>query len=147
MKSLKQYIAEGRPSQRHPLEGHDYHKKSNVELIGIAKDAHEAAEAMKSHNTTAENKYRDQANDSATVRYWRQKNGMPEWYKKKYGHIKEEVESVEEGSGSKEKQKTPYRNINSPEYKAAAEARRRQMAKNAAAEPGKKLADKIKKKV
>jgi hypothetical protein len=44
---------------------------------------------MKGHNTQAENKYRDQANDSATVRYYRQKNGMPNWYKKKYGHMKE----------------------------------------------------------
>jgi len=82
-------LQEGRPSQRHPLEGHEYHKKSNDALIHIAKDAHEAAEAMKSHNTTAENKYRDQANDSATVRHFRQKNGMPDWYKKKYGHMKE----------------------------------------------------------
>ena len=92
----EEVIAEGRPSQRHPLEGHDYHKKTDAELTYIAKDAHKAAEAMKSHNTTAENKYRDQANDSATVRYWRQKNGMPDWYKKKYGHIKEEVEQVQE---------------------------------------------------
>jgi hypothetical protein len=84
-------LQEGRPSQRHPLEGHEYHKKSNDALIHIAKDAHEAAEAMKSHNTTAENKYRDQANDSATVRHFRQKNGMPDWYKKKYGHMKEGV--------------------------------------------------------
>ena len=89
-------LEEGRPSQRHPLEGHDYHKKSNEELIGIAKDAHAAAEAMKGHSTRAENKYRDQANDSATVRYFRQKNGMPDWYKKKYGHVKEEVEQLEE---------------------------------------------------
>jgi predicted RNA binding protein YcfA (HicA-like mRNA interferase family) len=86
-------LKEGRPSQRHPLEGHEYHKKSNVELVGIAKDAHAAAEAMKSHNTTAENKYRDQANDSATVRYYRQKHGMQPWYKKKYGHVNEEVVS------------------------------------------------------
>ena len=85
-------IEEGRPSQRHPLEGHDYHKKTDAELVYIAKDAHKAAEAMKSHNTTAENKYRDQANDSATVRHFRKTSGMPEWYKKKYGHIKEEVE-------------------------------------------------------
>jgi predicted RNA binding protein YcfA (HicA-like mRNA interferase family) len=89
-------LTEGRPSQRHPLEGHEYHKKSNEALVHIAKDAHEAAEAMKSHNTTAENKYRDQANDSATVRHWRSKNGMPDWYKKKYGHVKEEVEYLEE---------------------------------------------------
>jgi hypothetical protein len=92
----EEVIEEGRPSQRHPLEGHDYHKKTNAQLEYIAKDAHKAAEAMKSHNTTAENKYRDQANDSATVRYWRQKNGMPDWYKKKYGHIKEEVEQIDE---------------------------------------------------
>jgi hypothetical protein len=85
-------LSEGRPSQRHPLEGHEYHRKSDAELVGIAKDAHKAAEAMKSHNTTAENKYRDQANDSATVRYFRKKSGMPDWYKKKYGHMKEEVE-------------------------------------------------------
>jgi hypothetical protein len=89
-------LQEGRPSQRHPLEGHDYHKKSNAELIGIAKDAHAAAEAMKSHSPQSENKYRDQANDSATVRYFRQKSGMPDWYKKKYGHVKEEVENLEE---------------------------------------------------
>jgi hypothetical protein len=96
VKVQEETLEEGRPSQRHPLEGHDYHKKTDAELIHIAKDAHKAAEAMKSHNTTAENKYRDQANDSATVRYFRQKNGMPEWYKKKYGHMKEEVEQIDE---------------------------------------------------
>jgi len=73
-------LTEGRPSQRHPLEGHEYHKKSDEALIHIAKDAHAAAEAMKGHNTAAENKYRDQANDSATVRYFRKKSGMPDWY-------------------------------------------------------------------
>jgi hypothetical protein len=88
----EEVVQEGRPSQRHPLEGHEYHKKTNAELEYIAKDAHKAAEAMKSHNTTAENKYRDQANDSATVRYFRQKNGMPDWYKKKYGHVKEDIQ-------------------------------------------------------
>jgi len=96
MKNFKTFITEGRPSQRHPLEGHDYHKKTDAQLEYIAKDAHKAAEAMKGHNTQAENKYRDQANDSATVRYWRKKNGMPDWYKKKYGHMKEEVEQVDE---------------------------------------------------
>lgn len=91
-----EHLEEGRPSQRHPLEGHEYHRKTDAELVYIAKDAHKAAEAMKSHNTAAENKYRDQANDSATVRYYRQKHGMADWYKKKYSHIKEEVE-LEEG--------------------------------------------------
>lgn len=81
----EEVVQEGRPSQRHPLEGHEYHKKSDEALVHIAKDAHAAAEAMKSHNTTAENKYRDQANDSATVRHFRKTSGMPDWYKKKYG--------------------------------------------------------------
>lgn len=89
-------IEEGRPSQRHPLEGHEYHKKTDAELIHIAKDAHAAAEAMKSHNTTAENKYRDQANDSATVRHFRKTSGMPDWYKKKYGHMKESFRPMDE---------------------------------------------------
>jgi hypothetical protein len=91
MKTFKFFVTESRPSQRHPLEGHDYHKKTDAQLEYIAKDAHKAAEAMKGHNEKAENKYRDQANDSATVRYWRKKNGMPDWYKKKYGHMKEEI--------------------------------------------------------
>jgi hypothetical protein len=95
----EEVMQEGRPSQRHPLEGHDYHKKTDAELIYIAKDAHKAAEAMKSHNTEAENKYRDQANDSATVRHFRKTSGMPEWYKKKYGHIKEDID-LEEGAFS-----------------------------------------------
>ena len=89
-------IDEARPSQRHPLEDHPFHKKTDAELVYIAKDAHAAAEKMKSHNTTAENKYRDQASDSATVRYFRQKNGMPDWYKKKYGHMKEEANQIHE---------------------------------------------------
>jgi hypothetical protein len=89
-------LEEGRPSQRHPLEGHEYHKKSDEALIHIAKDAHKAAEAMKSHNTDAENKYRDQANDSATVRHFRKTSGMPDWYKKKYGHMKESFRPMDE---------------------------------------------------
>jgi hypothetical protein len=79
-------LKKGRPSQRHPLEGHPYHKKSDAELLYIGKDAHKAAEAMKGHNPTAEAKYLDQANDAATVRHFRKRSGMPNWYKKKYGH-------------------------------------------------------------
>ena len=88
-------IEEGRPSQRHPLEGHEYHKKSDEALVHIAKDAHAAAEAMKGHNTDAENKYRDQANDSATVRHFRKTSGKPDWYKKKYG-LKESFRPMDE---------------------------------------------------
>ena len=53
---------------------------------------------------------------------------------------------IAEGSGPKEKQKTPYRDINSPEHRVAADKQKQRMAKDAAAEPGKKLADKIAKK-
>ena len=54
---------------------------------------------MKGHNEKAENKYRDQANDSATVRYFRKKSGTPDWYKKKYGlnEAKEKTEYDYEG--------------------------------------------------
>ena len=92
----EEHLEEGRPSQRHPLEGHEYHKKSDEALIHIAKDAHKAAEAMKGHNTTAENKYRDQANDSATVRHYRKTHGMADWYKKKYGHVNESFKPMDE---------------------------------------------------
>lgn len=85
-------LAEGRPSQAHPLAGHDYHKKSNDQLEYIRKDAHAAAEAMKDHNPTAENKYRDQASDASSVLHFRKTSGTPDWYKKKYGHIKESVD-------------------------------------------------------
>ena len=52
---------------------------------------------------------------------------------------------IAEGSGSKEKQKTPYRDINSPEYRKAAEKQKEKIDKEKAAEPGKKLLGKIKK--
>jgi len=98
---FKESVNEGRPSQQHPLEDHPYHRKTNAQLIYIGKDAHAAAEAMKGHNTEKENKYRDQANDAATVRHFRKKSGMPDWYKKKYGHgVKE---SVEEGTADRYK--------------------------------------------
>jgi hypothetical protein len=129
-------IEEGRPSQRHPLEGHEYHKKSDEALIHIAKDAHAAAEAMKSHNTTAENKYRDQANDSATVRHFRKTSGMPDWYKKKYGHMKEEMECNQSKSGVKcnvhgMKDCTPgqiketFRPMDEPNYNNSIQARQK----------------------
>jgi hypothetical protein len=119
-------VQEGRASQRHPLEGHEYHKKSNDALVHIAKDAHAAAEAMKSHNTTAENKYRDQANDSATVRHFRKTSGMPDWYKKKYGHVKEDV--VQEGR--------PFRPMDEPNYKNSIQARQAAADKSSTALSG-----------
>ena len=53
---------------------------------------------------------------------------------------------IAEGSGSKEKQKTPYRDINSPEYRKAAEKQKEKMDKEKAAEPGKKLLVRLKSK-
>jgi hypothetical protein len=50
---------------------------------------------------------------------------------------------VSEGSASKEKQKTPFVDRDSPESKAKIQAARDKAAKDKAAEPGKKLADKI----
>jgi hypothetical protein len=94
-------IDEARPSQRHPLEGHPYHKKTNAELEYIGKDAHKAAQAMKGHNPSAEGKYLDQANDSATVRHFRKTSGTPDWYKKKYGHSMKEEAQIDEISMGK----------------------------------------------
>lgn len=53
------------------------------------------------------------------------------------------LKNTQEGSGPKEKQKTPYRDINSPEYRAAADKQKEKMTKDKAAEPGKELAKKI----
>ena len=77
---------------------------------------------------------------------------LPEWVQSKitkavdyidtardYMKAQKYEEGVEEGSGPKEKQKTPYRDINSPEYRAAADKQKQQMAKDTAAEPGKKM--------
>ena len=86
-------IEEGRPSQQHPIEGHEYHKKSDAELRYILKDAGTAAKAMKDHSPRAESKYLDQVNDASTVLSFRQRNGTPAWYKKKYDHVKESVDT------------------------------------------------------
>ena len=79
-------------------------------------------------------------------------DNLPEWVQSKitkavdyidtardYMKAQKYEEGVEEGSGPKEKQKTPYRDINSPEYRAAADKQKQQMAKDKAAEPGKKM--------
>ena len=86
-------IEEGRPSQQHPIEGHEYHKKSDAELRYIMKDAGTAAKAMKDHSPRAESKYLDQVNDASTVLSFRQRNGTPAWYKKKYDHVNESVDT------------------------------------------------------
>ena len=195
---------------RHPLENHPYHNKTDAELRYIAKDAGEAARAMKNHSPQAE-KYLDQVNDASTVLNFR-KNGMPDWYKEKYGHnvkkesksftkmleaydthglsvfsnnlteepdneqftkelraqeakaagrapqaevakgavkgvkiqnggeVKEEVEQIDEGSSTS---RTPWRDINSPEYKKLSQDIRRRSEEENAAKPGKTLLAKI----
>jgi hypothetical protein len=141
-------LDEARPSQRHPLEGHEYHKKSNEALVHIAKDAHAAAEAMKSHNTDAENKYRDQANDSATVRHFRKTSGMPDWYKKKYGHVNESSHNVPfdkpykqdtgtttDKSGAKHTPMSKVRNLARQAMKKSADRKLQKEAEEPATEP------------
>jgi hypothetical protein len=59
------------PTLKRPLAGHRYHKLTDAELKYIAKDAHEAAEAVHGHDATAEAKYLDQMNDVATVLFYR----------------------------------------------------------------------------
>lgn len=58
-----------------PIPGHPYHTKSEAELRYIAKDAGEAAKAMRGHSPNSENKYLDQVNDAATVLNYRQRGG------------------------------------------------------------------------
>ena len=53
--------------------------------------------------------------------------------------VKQAAGGMAEGSGPKEKQKTPYRDINSPEYRAAVDKQKQRMDKDKAAEPGKKM--------
>jgi hypothetical protein len=115
-------IDEGRASQAHPLTGHDYHKKSNDQLEYIRKDAHAAAEAMKDHNTTAENKYRDQASDASTVLHFRKTSGTPDWYKNKYGHMKNESVSLGESShDDSSHSKNPFKYTKKPNNKKEAQ--------------------------
>jgi hypothetical protein len=109
MKKEETQLNEGRPSQRHALKDHSYHKKSNAELQYIIKDAGQAAEAMKGHSSKAENKYRDQLNDASTILNFRKTSGMPNWYKKKYGHDKAEKVSEEKAPFKPtETPSTPY---------------------------------------
>lgn len=58
-----------------PIPDHDYHNKSDAELLYIARDAHKAAIAMRDVDPVAECKYLDQVNDSATVRAYRARGG------------------------------------------------------------------------
>lgn len=84
-------LEEGRPSQRHPLEGHVNHSKTSAELRYIQQDAGEAAKAMRGHDPKAEGKYEDQVHDAGTVLHFRRQHNatevhqMPAWYQKKYG--------------------------------------------------------------
>lgn len=114
-------IQEGRASQRHPLEGHDYHKMSHVELRGIMKDAGEAKQkAREMGNEKGENKYADQVNDAATVLHWRKQNGTPEWYQKKYGHMKNEEVEIQEDMGEPDiKVRSTYTKAYADHYKRA----------------------------
>ena len=74
-KDAKGHGSDGRGGPAQPIPGHPYHGKTDAELHFIAKDAHAAAQAMQGHNSTAENKYRDQVNDASTVLGYRSRGG------------------------------------------------------------------------
>lgn len=79
-------LDEGR-SQAHPCYGHQYHCKSEDELMHIIKDAGEARDAAnKIGDEKSENKYSDQMSDANTVLNFRRQFGgkLPGWYTKKY---------------------------------------------------------------
>ena len=59
-----------------PLKGHNYHAKTDAELRYIAKDASEAAKAMRGMDNKAEGKYLDQVNDASTVLGYRGRGGQ-----------------------------------------------------------------------
>ena len=46
----------------------------NISVFDIARDATEAARAMRGHNERAEGKYLDEANDAMTVMGWRRRH-------------------------------------------------------------------------
>jgi hypothetical protein len=77
--------------------------------------------------------------------------GKMDEFKSRYGDKAKDVMyatatkmAMKEGSTSKEKEKSPYVDRNSPESKAKVQAARDRMTKDDAAKPGKKLLDKIK---
>jgi hypothetical protein len=74
-KKYKAESVEDLDEARGPLKGHAYHTKSDSELHYIVKDAGEAAQAMKGHNSKAEMKYLDQVNDASTVLHYRKNGG------------------------------------------------------------------------
>jgi hypothetical protein len=53
------------------LNGHNYHSKSDAELLYIVRDAGQAAQAMRGHDARAEAKYLDQMNDACSVMNYR----------------------------------------------------------------------------
>jgi hypothetical protein len=54
-----------------PLTGHRFHSLNEAELRYVIKDAGEAAQAMRDHDSRAANKYADQVNDACTVLAYR----------------------------------------------------------------------------
>jgi hypothetical protein len=61
-------------ARRPYLENERFWNLPEAALLYIARDAREAAEAMKGHNERAEGKYLDQMNDALTVLAYRRKH-------------------------------------------------------------------------
>jgi hypothetical protein len=60
---------------RPTLTNSSFWSKTNVELHYILKDAQEAADAVRSHDPRAEDKYLEQICDAATVLHARKQGG------------------------------------------------------------------------
>ena len=151
------------PKKPGELTGHDS-KKTSTGTVYTKKPVKEEVELDEAANPTVKEKVKKallKHHGKGTVTFSKTSNGghfaqheddefgdtHSHQYDPKTGKVEphhssssyyEEVE-LDEGSGPKEKQKTPFRNINGPEYKAAADKQRQQMAKDKAAEPGKKM--------
>jgi hypothetical protein len=126
----------------------------SVELEGdsINEDHYERAEDSKTLANTAKNEGDEigfnshMADHHDHLSQWHEEKGRAsaaqshadksEMYANKMTQV---AKGVMEGSGPKEKQKTPYRDINSPEYRAAVDKQKQRMAKDKATEPGKKM--------
>jgi hypothetical protein len=85
--------------------------------------------------------------DDGSDKYRKRKFGRDLAFAKQTGRAKvlvtKEEAELGEGSGPKEKQKQPYMDIKSPEYRAAANKKIQQMKKDQDSKPGKELLAKI----
>lgn len=127
----------------------DYYRKEEVELEGseldeasyTGKGNHRPGWMLRADPELAK-KVKEKI-DAAKLRQKYMGKTSDEIAKMKKEEVESEGSELDEGSATS---RTPFRNINSQEYRAAAEKIKKKIAQDKAAEPGKKLLDKIEKK-